>query len=179
MDRQQGAELEGLRAAVIYRLVSQLGNPGRTKLQKLIYFLEESIGLPLEYRFKMHHYGPYAEELERDVARLSEFGFLKVFPDIQGYGFHIVAAGDPSPDWRDLATRFDSHIDRVLGLLGELDASSLELRATIHFVQKLSGARDRGTLARLVEQLKPKFGHRYIRGALSDLESSGLLAFTP
>src|SRR5437867_991119 len=42
---------------------------GRTTLQKMMYFLQV-VGVPMGYRFEIHHYGPYCDEISRDVEWL-------------------------------------------------------------------------------------------------------------
>jgi uncharacterized protein len=39
---------------------------GRTAVQKMMYFLKV-MGVPMSYRFSIHHFGPFCEEILRDV----------------------------------------------------------------------------------------------------------------
>ena len=39
---------------------------GRTRLQKTIWFLQR-LGLPTDYSYKMHFYGPYSEDVQADL----------------------------------------------------------------------------------------------------------------
>ena len=46
------------------------GYVGRTALQKIMYFLQVS-GIPMNYRFDIYHYGPFCEEILRDIDWLT------------------------------------------------------------------------------------------------------------
>src|SRR5437588_9583011 len=61
---------------------------GKTQLQKLVYFLQET-GVPLGYKFEIYHYGPYSFELADEVGSLDSLGVLSLVADPSGYGFHI------------------------------------------------------------------------------------------
>src|SRR5580700_10617544 len=43
---------------------------GRTAVQKLVYFAQLA-GMPAEYRFDIHFYGPYCYEITRDAEWLT------------------------------------------------------------------------------------------------------------
>ena len=42
---------------------------GRTAVQKIMYFLK-ALGVPMGYRFDIHHYGPFCDEILRDAEWL-------------------------------------------------------------------------------------------------------------
>ena len=78
---------QSIRLALVYEAVNRLKDTGKIKLQKLMYFLQESFNAPTNYSFRMHHYGPYSEELETDLSRLRSSGYLSVEPDLGGMVF--------------------------------------------------------------------------------------------
>ena len=49
---------------------------GRTRFQKTIKLLQR-LGLPTQYTFSMHFYGPYSEDLQSDVSLMELFGLVK------------------------------------------------------------------------------------------------------
>ena len=51
-------DTQDLRLAIAHVIVSELGDVGKTKLQKLVYFLQAAHGIPTRYPFKMHHLRP-------------------------------------------------------------------------------------------------------------------------
>ena len=164
-----------LRLALIHHLVQRLSDVGKIKVQKLVYFLQEALSVPVGYTFRMHHYGPYSEELDTDVDRLQSTGYVKVVRDSEGYGFHIRTANEPEQGWAGLVEPHTEQIDRVLELLGERLASELELAATIHFVSQLLDKPSRKGLLEAVRSLKPRFEESYIDELREELEKEGLL----
>ena len=77
-------ELLDKRFAFVRRIVSQRNNIGKTKIQKICYFLQEAVGVELMYPFRMHYYGPYSDELDRTLSLASSVGFIDIMPDLAG-----------------------------------------------------------------------------------------------
>ena len=81
-------------------IIRQLGDAGKIKIQKLTYFLQESLGIGAGYLFRMYHYGPYSEDLDTDMTRLKLEGYVNITPDADGYGFHVMPADDSEDQQR-------------------------------------------------------------------------------
>ena len=56
------------------------GFVGRTAVQKMMYFLKAT-GVPMTYRFDIYHYGPFCEEILRDVEWLIADGVITDLSD--------------------------------------------------------------------------------------------------
>ncbi len=164
-----------LRLAIAHRVVSQLKDVGKIRLQKLCYFLQESYQVPTKYTFKMHHYGPYSEALETDLARLRLTGYVAMSPDPRGYGFHISPVDSPECEWLEISNEYFRSIESALRLFGEWSPSKLELAATIHFVKNLLPNESTIEVLRRVKSLKPKFTDIYIADVYRELEEMHLL----
>ena len=163
------------RLAILHRMISELKGAGKTRLQKLGYFLQEAMGIPTTYSFRMHHYGPYAEALETDIARLSLTGYIEIEPDSQGYGFHIKAIDDPLEEWSRLVEPYIEAIGRAIGVFGNRQTHELELAATIHFVNSLLTDASTDEVLVRVKSLKPRFTESYIHDVHSELKNVGFL----
>ena len=164
-----------LRLAVVHGLVGALEDAGKIKIQKLIYLLQEGYGVPLHYVFKMHHYGPFCEDIETDIGRLQMTGYVSVSRDPDGYGFHVRPSGEAEQEWKALFNPLSDHVQRVASLFGNRPAYDLELIATIHFVSGLLEDRSEGNLLRQVKSLKPRFEEEFIKERYSELRKEGLL----
>lgn len=156
-------------------LIKRLGYAGKIQLQKLIYFLQEQLGLELGYVFRMHHYGPYSEDLDDDLSILKAGGYISITPDDQGYGFHIKAEEQPEKEWGSLPKEMLERVAQIVTLFQEYDSSALELRATIHFVQKRLIAKPKEDVVSLVRELKPRFTDSQIGAAYDELLSEEFL----
>ena len=165
-----------LQLAILHDVTSRLKDTGKIPLQKLAYFLQEALGIPTKYRFRMHHYGPYAEALETNLSRLNFTGYIDIQPGSQGHGVHITSIDDPEEEWIKLLHPYRELIDRGIETFGSWSTPKLELAATIHFVNKLQpDTPAEGILAR-VKSLKPKLSESYIAQVHDELKRSGLLS---
>ncbi|MCY4652286.1 MAG: hypothetical protein OXC95_03890 [Dehalococcoidia bacterium] len=164
--------------AVAHKVISELNDVGKTRLQKLCYFLQESFHVPTRYTYKMHHYGPYSEALETDVSRLRLTGYVSIKPDPRGYGFHISPVDAPEPEWVEMSNEYISSINGALNLFKEWPPSKLELAATIHFVNNLLPNESASEIHLRVKALKPKFFDDYISEVHEEIEQLGLLRRT-
>lgn len=167
---------QDLRLAVAHVIVSELGDVGKTKLQKLVYFLQAAHGVPTRYPFKMHHYGPYSEALETDVARLSHAGYVNVSPDRMGFGFHITPGeSQPESQWRSMLAPHQQSLRQVISMFGARETFELELAATIHFVKALSPQWRKDGVIETTQRLKPKFAQSFVEEWYDRLDQCGLL----
>ena len=164
-----------LRLAILHRIVSESDDVGKTQLQKLGYFLQEALGVPTKYSFRMHHYGPYSDALETDTARLRLTGYISIKPDPEGFGYHITSSDNPLKEWSHLAEPYRKAIDDVLQTFGKRATHELELAATIHFVKRLLPDVSTQEVLDKVKALKPKFNESYVSNLHAELERLGLL----
>ena len=131
--------------------------------------------VPTDYRFRMYHYGPYADSLETDMVRLKLTGYFNILADPQGYGFRITSIDDPMAGWGDLVEPYSKAIDDLIETFDGWQASRLELAATIHFVKRLLPTLSNDEVIAKVKSLKPKFQNEFIADLRTELESQGLL----
>ena len=160
-----------LRLAVIRRIVEVASDPGKTTVQKIVYFLQNGVGAPLGYRFKMHYFGPYSEQLDSNLSLADAMGIVEVDPDAGGYGFHI-STGDYGVENPDTPMPWDK-IDKTIKMLDGLDLWKLELLATTHFVESLHPQSSKGEIVDMVHRLKPKFSEDIIKDVYSNIRNIG------
>src|SRR5580704_1150437 len=48
---------------------------GRTRLQKTVWLLQR-LGLPTDYVYSLHFYGPYSEEVKSDIGFAEQLGLI-------------------------------------------------------------------------------------------------------
>ena len=139
------------------------GYLGRTALQKLIYF-SQVIGVPVPCSFEIYNFGPYSDEITKSVNRLlADDAIEDVSSSPSKYSSYR-----PGPSSKDFAPAFSNYvkgyremIDVVVGALGSSSPTTLELVATLHFVNaKLKGFKARQPTS---EEVKAEF--RVIKGS--------------
>lgn len=101
---------------------------GRTRLQKTMKLLQR-LGLPTDYRFQIHFYGPYSEELQSDISLLENMGLASEQPrQAQDGSLYYLLHSDPGrfrqdlAPWQDFITRLGNESPVVLELAATYDA---------------------------------------------------------
>jgi hypothetical protein len=102
---------------------------GRTKLQKIAYFLEAS-GLGTGFRFRYKHYGPYSEQLAAASQHAAALKLIVENESVANWGglysiFHSQMPPDPNPNPARV---------QISQEMANADAVELELAATALFL---------------------------------------------
>lgn len=174
---------ESLRRSIMLDLICRLQDQGSrvtmTSLQKLPYFLQEVMGVPLGVRFVMHYYGPYSFDLARSIDGMAAARTISISPHPTGYGYEVSAGQRAEVEAILAATEterneYDDHLTQLISHFGRLSVDELELLSTSHFVRNLLRRRalpdDNDRIAAEVVSLKPKFGRQRIEGIVSQLD---------
>ena len=176
-------DLLARRVAVIRHIVSHSGDIGKTKIQKIVYFLQESVGVPLKYPFRMHYYGPYSDELDGNLSLTKSIGYIYIDPDPNGFGYHVTPVEEmESAPWQGYDMSEDPEvreltevIDDTIDILGQLDTPQIELYATIHLISGLKGNSSKEKTLQTVKRLKPRFSMEHIDYSYQKLKESNLI----
>ncbi|CAH1652947.1 hypothetical protein [Chelatococcus asaccharovorans] len=117
----------------VAEIVSNAGGRvvGRTKLQKIGFFLEEA-GLGSGFPFRYRHYGPYSEQLSAASQHAAALQLIVEKETIANWGgrystFHTDLASNPSTSPIRI---------RLIQEMVDSDAVELELAATAAFLAK-------------------------------------------
>ena len=104
---------DALRTAVLTALVKRAPkSPGRTALMKFAYLLQTVRGVPLGYRFRLHNYGPYDEEVLVDAREATTAGLLKsqLVMYSSGYGYEFSVGDSANCSSKEQANRRKTHV---------------------------------------------------------------------
>lgn len=159
------------------------GHLGRTAIQKICYFAQ-SLGVPLNFEFKILYYGPYSHELASEVELLlasdvledtskkpSAYSALRLGP----------AAHKLLETYPELTERYRPTVARVAAAFGELGPSTLELLSTLHFIDRrlrASGTEhpSRDEVVKRFQQVKQdRFSKGEIEAAYDAMRRAGLI----
>jgi uncharacterized protein len=104
---------------------------GRTKFQKIAYFLEVA-GIGAGFHFRYKHYGPYSEQLASAAQHASALKLITEQESVANWGglystFHSNISADPAPNPARI---------RIANEMVNTDAVELELAATALFLAK-------------------------------------------
>jgi len=107
---------------------------GRTAIQKLLYFMNV-LGVPMEYSFDIHHYGPFCANIMHDVDWLIADDVIEdQLQDPRSSNYK------PGSGWPELAEQYKDKLAEqklivtdVCNALSDLSPDTLELIATLDF----------------------------------------------
>ena len=171
-----------------YGLIADLANRmnqkelvfGKTALQKFVYFLQELFGIDVGYRFRPYNYGPFDSTLLAELDAVT--GLDGVVVETLSMGTRIL----PGPDVKTLLDeasgflkKHDKEIQTVVDEFGQCTAKSLELFATIVYVERetQSGGKKPtpDILIKRVSDLKPHFSKDEIKSDMEYLKRKGYI----
>jgi len=120
------------------------GFVGRTAVQKIMYFLK-ALDVPMKYKFRLHHYGPYSDDLRDDVDCLiadevirdestNRDKFSKFVPSEQSE----IPVGSYQSDF----VKYKSVIQAVSQALAKLSPEQLEVLMTLDYLYRVERAKD-------------------------------------
>jgi uncharacterized protein YwgA len=144
-----------------FQALKPTGYLGRTALQKLTYF-SKAIGVPIPCSFEIYNYGPYSEEVTRSVTALLADEALQDVSFRPAYSSYKPGANatEFSPEFIGEVSRHKELINSIVEALGSAKPETLELIATLHFVN----ARQKGILSTQPSEQQVTTEFRTIKG---------------
>lgn len=111
---------------------------GKKRLQKLSYLLQQA-GADLPAEFRLKHFGPYSQEIDRATSWLSLFGEVKETEDeVAGHGY-LVTAYSLEAGSEEFTKPLSARISEVLTCLDRFTTVELEIAATIEYFVRREG----------------------------------------
>ena len=150
---------------------------GKTAMQKLVFLLQEAFGCNLDYHFNLYTYGPYDAALMNDLDFCATASLIQM--EEQTDSGYKISPGSKAEELDSLRGEIrrdcGDQIDQLLNKFGEMNASDLELRATIFHIH--SDNRDMGAdeVQNLTRKIKPKFSSSEIKKAFNQLKDWKLI----
>ena len=136
-------DTQTLRPAVLHHLVKSLGTPSQLNVQKVSYLLQEGLGVPTNYRFKMHHQGPISNKLTDVMDWMKTQGYLEIWADPGGPGYLVIVRRDAESEWEPTRKAHENHLEAILNSMGHRPHKYVELLATVHYVRRIESQETR------------------------------------
>lgn len=155
------------KSAVIWEVVGRLrdrGWIGKTHLQKAVLFLQDAAGIPLGFRYVIHHYGPYSFELDSFLRDLHFRGTLLVEREADGYGYSV-SRGEIVPSVH-CSEESQRKVEALAVGLGGQTAADLEILATCQYIRTRFGHLTFDAQISAVTALKPRFPQWQVKRAM-------------
>ena len=172
-------ERYGLIAELAHRMAKRGLSFGKIALEKLVFLVQELYGVDCGYEFSLYTYGPFDSTLLADLDATAALDGVDVeYHGQQGY--QISPGAENEALRKHAATLVGKHskdLNRVIDEFGTMWARSLELFATIVYVERDARSSDREPavdyLVEVVHDLKPHFSADEINKAVAWLAERG------
>ncbi len=160
------------------------GYLGRTALQKILYSLK-TVGVPMSYRFDLHHYGPYCDEISRDVDWLLADRVLIDRSDNKEK-FSNYAPGEAGETLLALhaeyVRRYRKEVRTMVKTFVPLRPERLELLTTLDYLYRQkrasggNGPRKQWVVDRFLQLKRDRFKKEEVERAYDAMAAAGLVA---
>lgn len=152
---------------------------GRKAYQKLIY-LTKAVGVPLDGSYRMYYYGPYSDEIAKELDYSLSRGILRDQSD----SYYFISGNEAKSiveENQELINKYKGKLDKVINSFGKFEPMQLEIIATTHFIynnlKHLYNITDKSVILDEVKKAKfPKFNEEQIEEAYNILVKEGLIA---
>jgi uncharacterized protein YwgA len=167
-------------ALITFLAGKNISNLGKTKLQKLVFFMKAVKNIPVDYSYRFYTYGPYCDELSGDISYLEAVNALDISSDINGFGF-VIREGEKSAFMknkaRDFLAKFENDINDIIEKFKNKNANEMELLSTIVYLNKREDVcrANKKCLVERIRELKPHFSLSKIQSGIDELSSFGYL----
>ena len=164
--------------------------PGRTVLQKRLYFVSEMLGQDMGYR--AHFYGPYADDVTNSIMVLKAANLVKENrmgfsaqgnegQEVIRYDYELTEDGDQAVVWLkaqypDEANKVKSIVNSIITAGGNrLNATQLSIAAKVHLIMKsINGTLSTEAIIHEASCLSWNITEEQVEQSLVFLRNSGL-----
>ncbi len=166
---------ESQREALVLDFVRRLKHAGswcgETHIQKATYFLQEFMGVPLEFNFIFYKHGPFSFDLSDQLTALQGNQLVELRSHAP-YGPHLHASAS-AQDYLSLFSktiaRYQADMDFIVEKLASKNVAELERISTALYVRGELPSEDRSARARRMNELKPHVSFQEALSALAEL----------
>lgn len=167
---------------------------GKTKLQKLVYFVGVLTSTLKELGYRAHFYGPYSDDVANAVGQLkavgvidqnvSDWGYVRSGFEVKRYDFRLTDAGNQFAQQianRDEKTwtQIQSAIE-IYSSAGDRDYMALSIAAKTYFMLgERNGKASKADLVKLAERFGWIVQAEQVDDAAEYLQKLGLIKLTP
>ena len=154
---------------------------GKTFVQKATYMLKDGLGEQLDYKFKMHFYGPFSQEISNDIEYLSNSKLIDVEYvtynlEVSGYKIEIAEAGKEFLKKYNKNENVGGKIDKIIELIGTDGAKEMELLGTVLYFAKQTTDEDKIVELTQIEKSHRKWSKKEILEAYKKLKEHSLVS---
>ncbi|MCL1883664.1 MAG: Panacea domain-containing protein [Defluviitaleaceae bacterium] len=161
------SKIENSTAYVIKRIKTLKGeNPGKKALQKLVFLMVEK-GIPLNYEFGIHFYGPYCDSLSMEINSLRAYDVVNIVESGYSHKINVNDSIEILPS--GLTDEHIQAVDDVIIKFKNMSPSDLELLTTAIYAYNHLEDKSKESVTAGVKKIKgEKYPDDKIRLSLND-----------
>lgn len=144
---------------------------GETHVQKVGYFLQDLLGVPLRADYILYKHGPYSFDLRRTLSAMRAYQYVAWQPNRYPYGPTLVEGqlGDTLKRFTEEPVEYRDRIDFAARWLGGKRVAELERLSTALYVTLTEGAGAQDRAAK-IHDLKPHVAPVEAQDAVTELD---------
>lgn len=170
----------------ILAILADESTPGRTMLQKKMYFL--SVLANENFGFRPHYFGPYSAQVSNSLSALGEADFVKEtrkgfgiatdFGEMSRYDYELSDSGKEVVESRpEIKSHYLEYLDRINDSGVASDINTISIAAKVHFILSDQGEATSSQITEQAESLGWNVSGRDIKRVVKSLESLGLVKY--
>ena len=126
-----------LLTALIEKLRAKGSWCGETHIQKTVYFLQELLEVPTEFKFILYKHGPFSFDLRSELTEMQADGLLELETKTPLYGSSLILTDwgkSIQKSYNDTLTNYKEKLDFIVDKLGDKNVIELEKLATALYI---------------------------------------------
>ena len=145
---------------------------GETHLQKSTFFLQEGLGVPLNFSFILYRHGPFSFELRDELAEMHTRLLLDVERrDPYGPSLKVSSSGETyKAHFSRTTQRFEESVGFIAERLANKGVAELERLGTALYVLREEPGRSHDTNVKRLTELKPHVREDLAARAVTEVE---------
>lgn len=161
-----------LLTALIEKLRAKGSWCGETHIQKAIYFLQELLKVPMEFKFILYKHGPFSFDLRSELTEMQADGLLELETKTPLYGSSLIVTNwgkSIQKSYKDTLANYKEELDFIVNKLGDKNVIELEKLATALYITIKNSDESDNNKAKLISTIKPHIPISDAKNAVKDL----------
>jgi len=146
---------------------------GETHIQKAVYFLQDLLKVPLDYRYILYKHGPFSFDLRDEITELRVYELFRLEPRPIPYGPSLrptANAEELKSYYPRILHKYSVHLNFVAARLDGKGVAELERLATALWVTLESDEASQEARVHRISELKPHVLKEHALAAVRELD---------
>jgi len=131
---------------------------GETHIQKTVYFLQELLGVPMEFKFIMYKHGPFSFDLRSDLTEMQANRLLELEAKTPLYGSSLIVTNwgeSTQRSYNNIINDYEEKLTFIADKLGNKNVIELERLATAFYITLKHPDESDDSKAERINTIKP------------------------